>query len=136
MIKGKEVSDTAQQRERQKKRGRKEMFRRISLPPRLVNSISLPFSRGNVLDPMGTDRKFAVSPECGVISYSVYICDPPPPRARKGGAHPSNWRPILCTWNRLGETRRNGRKETVTFRRSSQGNDREEVAGLPVDPDI
>lgn len=88
MIKGKEVSDTAQQRERQKKRGRKEMFRRISLPPRLVNSISLPFSRGNVLDPMGTDRKFAVSPECGVISYSVYICDPPPPRARKGGVAP------------------------------------------------
>lgn len=54
MIKRNEVSDTMQQRE---KKGEKETFRRISLPPRMVNSISLPFSRGNVLDPMGTEPK-------------------------------------------------------------------------------
>lgn len=80
MIKGNEVSDTTQGRE---KKGEKETFRRISLPPRMVNSISLPFSRGNVLDPMGTGRKFAVSFQRSVISYSVYICDPPPPRVRE-----------------------------------------------------
>lgn len=83
MIKGNEVSDTTQGRE---KKGEKETFRRISLPPRMVNSISLPFSRGNVLDPMGTGRKFAVSFQRSVISYSVYICDPPPPRVREGVA--------------------------------------------------
>lgn len=56
-------------RKKEENKPENETFRRISLPLVMVNSISLPFSRGLRLDPMGTDRKFAVSFVRSVISY-------------------------------------------------------------------
>lgn len=122
---------------KERKKGKKKPFAEFRYHPVWLIPFHYHFHEATFWIQWEQNRKFAVSFECSVISYSVYICDPPPPRARR-------WRPsveLLADFMHLESTQRNETKREKRegekgkngngerFRRSSQGNDREEFAG-------